>query len=157
MKDQEAHDQASAKPGTYTLGYGEATHQWMRQRTAATHAKFLLPHISAGMRVLDCGCGAGSITLGLAEAAAPGEVIGIDVEPVQIERAQSLAAAQGATNVQFKVADITCLPFPDASFDAVFAHAVLYHLADPHHALKECRRVLRPTGCIGIRDIDYSV
>jgi len=45
----------------------------MARRTAAKEAAFLLPYLRPGMRVLDVGCGPGSITLGLAEAIAPGE------------------------------------------------------------------------------------
>lgn len=157
MTDAPVQPSASTHQGTYALGYSAETHRWMSERTAATHAAFLLPHLVPGMRLLDCGCGPGSITLGLAEAVTPAEVVGIDVAPIQIERAQELATAQRVTNIRFEVASITALPFEDASFDAVFAHAVLYHLPDPHLALRECRRVLKPGGCIGIRDTDYSV
>ncbi len=43
----------------------------MAERTASREAAFLLPHLRAGMHVLDAGCGPGSITLGLAAAVAP--------------------------------------------------------------------------------------
>ena len=65
----------------YTPGYGGPTNQVMVRRTAAGAASFLLPHLRSGIRLLDCGCGPGSITIGLAEAVAPGEVVGIDLEP----------------------------------------------------------------------------
>jgi ubiquinone/menaquinone biosynthesis C-methylase UbiE len=77
------------------------------------------------MALLDCGCGVGSITLGLAAAVAPGEVVGVDLQPAQLERARALAAERGATNVRFEAADVYALPFSDASFDAVFAHTLL--------------------------------
>ena len=51
-------------------------------RTAAKEGAFFLRFLRPGMRVLDLGCGPGSITLGLAEAVAPGEVVGIDFQPV---------------------------------------------------------------------------
>ena len=57
-------------------------------------------------------------------------------------------------NVRFEQASIYELPFPDGVFDAVYAHAVLYHLARPEAALREMRRVLRPGGLIAVRDSD---
>ncbi len=85
----------------------------MANRTASQEAAFLLLHLQAGMHVLDAGCGPGSITVGLAAAVAPGEVIGIDVQPSQVEQARALAAQRGVTNVRFEVTNIYELPFPD--------------------------------------------
>lgn len=157
LPPSEASKDIPPKKGSYSLGYGEATHQWMSQRTAATHAAYFLPHLSPGMRLLDCGCGPGSITLGLATAVAPGETVGLDRESLQIERARTLAAAEGIQNVRFVEGDVAQLPFVDASFDAVFAHAVLYHVPDPLQALRDWCRVLKLGGLVGVRDTDYSV
>jgi ubiquinone/menaquinone biosynthesis C-methylase UbiE len=128
----------------------------LARRTAATSAAFLLPHLRPGLRLLDCGCGVGSITLGLAEAVAPGEVVGVDFQAAQVARAQALAAERGVTNVRFEVASVYALPFPDGSFDAVFANTLLLHLAEPLHALREMRRVLRPGGVVAVADDDHS-
>ena len=57
----------------------------LAKRTASQDAAFLLPHLRAGIHVLDAGCGPGSITLGLAAAVAPGEVVGIDFQPSLVE------------------------------------------------------------------------
>lgn len=119
----------------------------------ADEASFFLPHIRPGMRLLDVGAGPGSITLDLAAVVAPGEAVGIDIEPQQVERARALAAERGVPNARFEVADAYALPFPDGSFDVVFAHAVLIHLRDPLAALREFRRVLRPGGVAGTRDV----
>jgi len=108
------------------------------------------------MRLLDAGCGPGSITVGLAEAVAPGEVIGVDVSSDVLKEARALAAERGAANVRFGAADVFALPFPDASFDAVFAHTLLEHVGDGGRALGELRRVLRPGGAIGARDCDWG-
>jgi len=109
------------------------------------------------MSLLDCGCGPGSITADFAEIVAPGEVIGIDIEPLQVERAQTLARERGIANVRFVIGDVYALPFADAAFDAVFAHATLYHVREPLRVLGEFRRVLKPGGLVGIRDTDYSM
>ncbi|MGI8552506.1 MAG: class I SAM-dependent methyltransferase [Dehalococcoidia bacterium] len=127
-----------------------------RSRTAAKEAAFFLLHLRPGMRLLDCGCGPGTITLGLAEAVSAGEAIGVDLEPRRVEEARLLAATRGISNVRFAVGNLYELPFPDASFDAAFAHAVLMHLRDPLRVLREMRRVLRPGGVAGISDGDWS-
>ena len=108
------------------------------------------------MRLLDIGCGPGSITLGLAEKVAPGEVVGVDLQPSQVAQAQALSAARGVKNVRFEVADVYLLPFSDGSVDAVFAHVVLMHQREPVGALQEMRRVLRPGGVVGVRDTDWG-
>ena len=125
-------------------------------RTAFREAAFLLPHLRPGMQLLDVGCGPGSITLGLAEVVAPGQVVGIDIQSAQIEQARALAAARGVATVRFEVADIYGLPFPDDSYDAAFANGVLMHLRKPVRALAELCRVLRPGGIAGIRDPDLG-
>ena len=123
-------------------------------RTASRHAGFFAPHLRSGMRLLDVGCGPGSITAGLAQAVAPGEVVGIDLQPTLIERART--AARGVANLRFEVGDLYRLPFADGSFDAVFANGILMHLAEPLRALAELRRVLRSGGIAGVRDPDFG-
>lgn len=125
-------------------------------REAARVAAFLLPHLRSGMSLLDCGCGPGAITLGLAEAAAPGRVIGIDLEPGMVSRANESAREQRVKNVEFQVADVGDLPFPGNSFDVVFTSAMLEHLADPEHALEQMNRVLTPGGLIGAICTDWG-
>lgn len=141
---------------TYTHGYSEEHRRFLAMRSAQQDAAFFLPHLRPGTRVIDCGCGQGSITLGLAETVAPGEVVGVDREPSQIAAARALATERGVPNVRFEEASIYALPYPDASFDAAFAHTVLEHVSDPLRALREMRRVLKPGGVIGIKDPDYA-
>ncbi len=128
----------------------------LERRTAETSAGFLAPHLSPGMRLLDCGCGPGSITVGLATLVAPGEVIGLDLQAEQLERAGALAARQGISNLRLERGSVYELPFPDGSMDAVFAHNLLVHLANPSRAVQEMRRVLRPGGVVGIADDDMG-
>jgi ubiquinone/menaquinone biosynthesis C-methylase UbiE len=123
------------------------------QRTALRDAEFLLPYLKPGMRILDVGCGPGSITIGLAGVVAPGEVVGVDIQPEMVERATAAAAEAGVENVRFEAGDCYKLPFPDASFDVCYANSVLQHRREPVAALKEMRRVLRPGGVAGVRDL----
>jgi SAM-dependent methyltransferase len=110
--------------------------------------------LDPGMRLLDVGCGPGSISLDLAGIVS--HVVGIDGAGAAIEQAHTEAERRGVTNAEFRVADAYELPFEDASFDVVHAHQVLQHLADPVRALREARRVVKPGGIVAGRDADYG-
>ena len=95
-------------------------------------------------RVLDVGCGSGWATRLMAEKAAKGRVIGIDIADEMIELAR-----QGSTsfeNLEFKVATAERLPFSDAEFTHAFSMESLYYYADIPSALREIKRVLKPGG-----------
>jgi ubiquinone/menaquinone biosynthesis C-methylase UbiE len=126
------------------------------RRTAERSAAFLLPHLQPDMRLLDAGCGTGSITLGLAPGDGSGEAIGTDISPDAVASASATASSLGRRDLCFVTGDVTALPFADESFDAVFCSAVLQHLPDPLGALREFRRVLRPGGVIGVADADID-
>ena len=140
----------------YTQTANSAFEAALAVRSASRDAAFIVPHLRSGMQLLDVGCGPGSITLGLAEIVAPGEVVGIDAQSKQIEQSRELASARGRTNVRFETADVYQLPFADATFDIVFAHAVFMHLREPARALVELRRVLCPDGIAALRDPDVT-
>jgi len=126
------------------------------QRTAEEAAAFLLPSLHPGMRVLDVGCGPGSITRGLAERVAPGEVIGLDLSSDTLEDARRDAAARGLTNLRFQEGSVYALPFGDGSFDVAYAHQVFQHLRERETAMREMLRVLRRGGLLAIRDVDWG-
>lgn len=140
----------------YTHGHHQVIVSSHARRTAANSAAFVLPHLRPGMRLLDIGCGPGSITVDLAAVVAPGEVVGIDREPTVLDGARALAAARGLANTQFEPADVYDLPFEADRFDVAYAHQVLQHLARPADALAEARRVLQPGGLLAVRDSDYG-
>ncbi|NJM72849.1 MAG: methyltransferase domain-containing protein [Scytonema sp. RU_4_4] len=141
---------------TYTPGYSQNAINFMARRSAQSHAAFLLPHLRPGLRLLDCGCGPGSMTCDLAREVAPGSVVGLDRELSQVERARSYAANQGLDNVAFVQGGIYEIPFPDESFDVVFAHALFEHLSASDIALAEIRRVLVPSGLVALRSPDWG-
>lgn len=128
----------------------------MAPPTLGQEAGFLIPHLRPGMDLLDCGCGAGSITIGLAEVLSSGSVTGVDVSELQIEKARTLALEKNVDNVHFYIANAYSLPFRDNTFDAAFVHTVLQHLTDPQMAVREIHRVLKPGGVIGVRDSDWA-
>ena len=128
----------------------------LARRTLSSHGAFLIEHLEPGMRVLDIGCGPGSITRDIAARVAPGGVTGIDTDEGRLEIARQGAAEASLEHLTFELGDANALVFDDASFDVVFMHAVLQHVADPLAILKECRRVLRPDGIVGVGDTDLS-
>ncbi len=136
----------------YTMGYSEEFLQLLHRRSAPTHAAHLLPLLKPGMRLLDFGCGPGTISVGLARAIEPGELHGVDIEESQIELARAAAQAGGHANAFFHVEDVTALPFEDDSFDVAHCHAVLMHVPDTQAVLSEVRRVLKPGGLIASRE-----
>ena len=125
----------------------------MERRNAADCARHLLPHLEPGLRLLDLGCGPGTISVGLAEAVAPGQLIGIDMEPSQIEMASAAARAGGHGNATFQTGDATDLPFDDGTFDVAFCHALLNHAPDTQAVLAEVKRVLKPAGLFAAREV----
>jgi SAM-dependent methyltransferase len=141
---------------TYTHGHAESVLRSHRRRTAENSAGYLLPHLRSGQRVLDVGCGPGTITIDLARRVAPGRVIGIDRADQALAAARSAAAEAGVDTVSFEIGDVYALDLPDGSVDVVHAHQVLQHLTDPAAALREMARVCRPGGVIAARDADYA-
>lgn len=137
----------------YTHGHADSVLRSHRWRTAENSAGYLLPRLRPGMRLLDVGCGPGTITIDLGELVAPGAVVGVDGSDSVLEQAR---AASTADNVRFAAGDAYSLDFEDGSFDVVHAHQLLQHLGDPVAALREMRRVCAPGGVVAVRDSDYA-
>ncbi len=140
----------------YTHGHAEPVLRSHRWRTVENSAAYLVPHLRAGARVLDVGCGPGSVTVDLARRVAPGTVLGVDAAEDVVAGARDAAGAAGVDNVDFEVGDALGLGLEDDSFDVVHAHQVLQHLDDPVGALREMARVCRPGGVVAARESDYS-
>ncbi|MDI3417361.1 class I SAM-dependent methyltransferase [Streptomyces luteolus] len=140
----------------YTHGHHASvlrSHTW---RTAANSAAYLVGELKPHMAILDVGCGPGTITADLAALVPQGRVTGVDAAPGILDRARATAAERGLDNVEFAVADVHALGFPDDTFCVAHAHQVLQHVGDPVRALRELRRVVRPGGIVAVRDSDYA-
>ena len=135
------------------MGYSEEFQLLLNRRSLESHAAHLLPHLKPGIRILDFGCGPGTISVGLAKAIEPGELHGIDMEASQIELARAAAQAGGHNNATFHVGNALELPFEDNYFDVAQCHTVLTHIPDTQAALREVKRVLKPGGIIASREL----
>jgi SAM-dependent methyltransferase len=125
----------------------------LEARSSADYADFLLPHLTRDSRVLDVGCGAGTITLGL--AAAVGHVVGIDTDD-EFADARRYAATNGIENVEFRVGSVYSLDFPNGHFDACLCHSMLETLDRPLAGVGEIRRVVKPGGVVGVACVEYG-
>jgi arsenite methyltransferase len=114
---------------------------------------FSLGPINKGDVVLDIGCGAGVDTIIAAMMVGPtGKVVGIDIVPEMLQRAESSLAMTDLQNVTFRRASGEDLPFADAEFDAVISNGVINLIPDKAVLLKEVRRVLKPGGRLMLAD-----
>jgi len=140
----------------YALGYSEEWLELMERRSASLEAGHVVNFVKPDSRILDVGCGPGSITIDLAELVSDGHVTGLDISDGQFERARALAKERGLENVTFQMGDAYELPFEDESFDIVCSNTLLMHLSDPARGIAEMKRVLKPGGYICARDPHFS-
>ena len=127
---------------TYGLDLGQTG--WMDEEEF--HSFFPLLGLTPSSVVLEVGCGAGGCALYLARTGA--SVTGIDINENGIHNARILAQGERlAGQLQFEQVDgESALPFPDASFDAIYSNDAMCHLLDRAAVLRDWRRVLKPRG-----------
>ncbi len=130
------------QPFTHDLARVQATPVWDTLVQAFARFVAIPPH----SRVLDVGCGTGSLARHLARDGQT--VTGIDSAPLMIDRAQYLATEiPGAT---FEIGDVQKLRFPAETFDAALATNVIFLLPDPLAGLREMARVVHAGGWVAM-------
>jgi ubiquinone/menaquinone biosynthesis C-methylase UbiE len=109
--------------------------------------------IQPGQRILDLGCGTGSLVAALKGAVPGAEVIGLDPDPLALERARR-KCARAAVAVRFDRGFSDELPYAAGSFERVLSSFMLHHLGteEKRRTLAEVRRVLRPGGSLHLLD-----
>jgi ubiquinone/menaquinone biosynthesis C-methylase UbiE len=148
---------SSSYPEKYTHGHHASVVAAHAVRRASEAAAFVLPQLKSPMRLLDFGCGPGTITVDLAEHLQPGgSVVGIDYSEEVVGQARAHAADRGIANVEFEVNSIYDTGYESESFDAAYAHQVLQHLSEPVRALIEAKRVLKTGGICAVREVDWG-
>lgn len=109
--------------------------------------------VSLTGRILDAGCGGGGMPLSLAEEASL--VVGIDPAERFQDAGVKLGREKQLHHLHFALGDGMALPFVNETFDLVLSHAVIEHVAVAPLYLRECARVLRPSGRMYLSTAPY--
>ena len=106
--------------------------------------------------VLELGCGTGVIARAFARRGGAPRFLGIDQSPAFVAAARRFAASEGLSGLEFEIGDAHALALGGRRFDAVIAHTLLSHAADPAAVLGEARKALKPGGRLVVFDGDYA-
>ena len=138
-----AEAESAVRRETYDEDVGQSS--WLT--LAEAREWFRLLDLGPGKTALEVACGTGGVTCRMA-AETGARCIGVDINPHGIEAARAAARTQGLdANVSFQMVDAgTRLPFPDASFDALFCNDSINHLPGRRELFRDWNRVLRPGG-----------
>ncbi len=158
-------DQSTPSRHAVSTGHILAAGEWLDTHFEACRTEYeaMLRSvgIEAGWRVLDAGCGSGSLVPCMADLVGPsGQVVALDIAPENVEIVDRRLTAWGLPcPVEPKVGSLTALPFEDGSFDAVWCGNVLQYFSDADLlvVLAELRRVVRPGGLVAVKDVDMQL
>lgn len=111
--------------------------------------------VARGHRVLDIGCGTGTLAILIKQLYPDADVVGLDPDPKALARARE-KAERAAVSVQFDQGFSDELPYPDSSFDRIFSSFMFHHLQSDQKekTLREVRRVLTPGGSLHLLDFE---
>lgn len=131
-------------------------------RRAMKHYEYMVPTLlekakqNPNLKLLDVGCGSGSITIELAKLVPEGQVTGLDISGAILESARVHAERQGVLNISFVKGDVHELPFADWTFDVVCTHQAVAHFNDHGEAISELIRVTKKGGVVCLREGDLT-
>jgi SAM-dependent methyltransferase len=150
-----------ARDATYVMGETDAERERLARQAQMYdgYLRHLLEDagLSAGMRVLDVGCGAGDVALVAAGLVGPsGSVVGVDRDPATVAKARGRAAERGLDNVSFVEGDFRTVDL-DGAFDAAIGRFVLMYQGDPSAAIRAASDRVRPGGIVAFQEADWTV
>ncbi len=148
----------TGRPLTHILGYDQAWLENIPETAVASFAgtgnPFSLGKLQPGENIVDIGCGAGIDSLIAANMVGEdGRVIGVDMTPAMLDRAQAALTESGLQNVSFRHGYGEDLPVEDGWADVIISNGVMNLFPDKAAALAEMVRVLKPNGRLQIADI----
>jgi SAM-dependent methyltransferase len=124
--------------------YGEAAEQLCRALSDAAV-------IQSGQRILDVGCGFGGTIASLNERFSELQLVGVNIDPRQLQRAAEMVRPRAGNTIEFVEADAAQIPLMDGSFDIVLAVECIFHF-DRGGFFAEAARLLRPGGSLTLSD-----
>ena len=147
----------TGKKGLEALNFENALIEKLPDAVASSYCgvgnPFSLGKINPGEKILDIGCGAGVDTILAAIMAGPkGSVVGVDIVPEMIARAESNLQLMELDNLNFQKVSGEDLPFADDTFDVVISNGVINLIPDKEAAISEIMRVLKPKGRLMVAD-----
>lgn len=141
---------------SYIQGHDTATLQSHQSRSAANQAGYMLHVVKPDSKILDVGCGPGTITCDFAKLVSQGNVVGVDFSEDVLQIARKEAVTREIANLTFQTASALELPFADETFDVVHCHALLSHVPNARKALAEMHRVCKTGGYVAAREPDFG-
>lgn len=129
--------------------------QWLLGGDSARRELLAQAGIRSGQRILDIGCGTGSLAALVSRLHPEAQFVGLDPDPRALARAERKVRAAGSVRFDRGYADE--LPYPPACFDRVFSSFMLHHLGpeEQRGTLREVRRVLAPDGSFHVVDFAW--
>src|SRR5690606_28447102 len=114
-----------------------------------------LSHVQPGMTALELGCGAGWLTLAMAQRGAHATGLDISAQALEIARNYAASIRDSITgSVTYEVADLNMLDLPPDHYDVIAVKGTLHHLLRLDHVIEQLHRALKPGGLLWVSDSD---